>query len=797
MTNEAAALKDWYGKHAKPFLLVWSQERVEALDSEIVRLSKLEDAASRRFQACFLGNSGVGKSTLINILVDDSRAILPQGGVGPLTALATRVQYAPEPYLAVTYHKRNKVNQLRFALERHLGFAGGEQVDAELDEEDKAEVESAFGETGDGRAEEMGGVMLAYQRQALLMIAGSQFDGDGRDLQYLTGGLRLALGLKPRTEMTPLPDDAQRIARLTETLQKAKIGRQLKIKMVPGKEQEFRQVMTDHAAGFLAPLVRTVEVGWNAEVLRDGLTLVDLPGLGIANDEYRAVTMEEIRKAKAVVMVVDRSGVTEVTADLLRSTGFLNGLLFEDADAEPVSLIVAAVKLDLSADDEKMNAATSGIPQTRRWVEYFDDVCHRAEDVIRGQLHDELKKILREGATDTRADRQQATDRVLASMRVFPVSAHEHRKFFAGDEDSPPRIRKPEQSRIPKFREALVSIAKTRNDEVEARLQEATRSIGKRTRAAVEVIRASWESDQRAEAETEALRKELEGFLAPKKKELLVLRASYREFLRETMKSEIKSGVRKASADAKDEIVRKLRKYHDYHWSTLRAAVRKGGYFDGARTVNFPEDFAMTFEEYVVITWKDSILIPLRRRTKQLGDDYSSLVEEVVTWAKSQGARVNVKLVEALSQEIREQVKQFATVGREMVEDLRENVKQQLLREVEAKVRARCQKFVNDQLAEGRGVKGRMLEFFAFELTKAVVDKASEVAEQVLTTNYEVVSQEVLAVVRQHEDPLEEAASQILSRHKDNVRRADRTRVQEVLAAADKVLASYPLTKEV
>ena len=44
--------------------------------------------------------------------------MLPPGEVSPLTALATEVKHSPIGRFVVRYHKRNKLGQLVFALER-------------------------------------------------------------------------------------------------------------------------------------------------------------------------------------------------------------------------------------------------------------------------------------------------------------------------------------------------------------------------------------------------------------------------------------------------------------------------------------------------------------------------------------------------------------------------------------------------------------------------------------------------------------------------------------------------------
>jgi hypothetical protein len=82
-------------------------------------LAELLEATQGGLDVCFLGASGVGKSTLLNALVARDRVILPQGGIGPLTAQAVEVRYAAEPYFAATYLPAGRLNEVLFVLEGH------------------------------------------------------------------------------------------------------------------------------------------------------------------------------------------------------------------------------------------------------------------------------------------------------------------------------------------------------------------------------------------------------------------------------------------------------------------------------------------------------------------------------------------------------------------------------------------------------------------------------------------------------------------------------------------------------
>ena len=90
-------IRNWYQDHVRGFIETFAPKRLDDLDRDLKRIEALQEQIGGECAVCFVGHSGVGKSTRINALVDDARAILPQGGVGPLTAQATSVRWADTP----------------------------------------------------------------------------------------------------------------------------------------------------------------------------------------------------------------------------------------------------------------------------------------------------------------------------------------------------------------------------------------------------------------------------------------------------------------------------------------------------------------------------------------------------------------------------------------------------------------------------------------------------------------------------------------------------------------------------
>src|SRR5258706_15616086 len=93
-TSPTRLLLDWYANKARPFLESnLSGDKLEAFDKDHARLERALQRSDAELSVCFLGNSGVGKSTLINAVIGGEQSVVPSGGVGPLTAQALVVRY--------------------------------------------------------------------------------------------------------------------------------------------------------------------------------------------------------------------------------------------------------------------------------------------------------------------------------------------------------------------------------------------------------------------------------------------------------------------------------------------------------------------------------------------------------------------------------------------------------------------------------------------------------------------------------------------------------------------------------
>jgi hypothetical protein len=795
-------LLEWYAKQARPFLEQHAAKDLAAIDQQATRVALLTEAAGEEIAVCFLGQAGVGKSTLLNALVSDRFNILPHGGVGPLTAQATVVRYAEAPYFRASYFPRRALNMVLFALERaheralKVAPTGSEEIARELDEEDRLEAEAALPALDEeGRTEGPRDKIEAYQHQVRLMIQGRQ-EGEV-DLAYLLDAVRAVLSMPARWGRTPTLEDAGRVSRLRECIQQARgDGYHHERRSVAGNMRELVLELRDHASGFLAPLIRRLEVGWDSDILRDGLVLVDLPGVGVANDEYRRVTAEWIRgRARVIALVVDRAGITEASAELLRATGFLNRLILEGnaPDADPVSLAAIMVKVDQSADSAWQDEADFDEAAARPWARHFGEIRERAVEVMRGQMRQELDKLAAAGHEALRSDRATVLSAVLETMEAHAVSAPQFRAFTAQRKDAPPRVESIEESGIPALRRSLHHLAAAQSARLLDRAEASANDFRERLDRALDLVRAQWEADERAEREADALRAELEMFLTPRQLELASRQGGFRRFLRGEVPALIESQVQSAARVAREDIHRHLRGLGDVPWGTLAATVRKGGAHVSSKgkRIDLPNELALRFEEPVAGVWSKQILTTLRKETSALGKDYVALVGEVVDWARGQDARVQPRFVEALHGNLVAQTRDLSSVGKDAVDELKKKVQTELYQALVKKVRKRCEQFVAEGNNGGRGVKRRILDLYG-ELAEEVVKVAFPIATGILIDNYNEVAKEIEERFSAYRNPLESARDTIVTSHADSVRRSDAQRRKRVLEEVDAVLDAMP-----
>jgi len=804
------ALLDWFEQSARPFMEKHAKDRLAALENDYNRLKDLLKETDD-VTVCFLGNSGIGKSTLLNALAAGDKQVLPAGGIGPLTAQATEVHYSDTPSFCVTYHSRGHLWKMTFALEQRLthqrkavkkgGAQKAEAVPAEgsddlvkhLDDEARMEaISDAQHEMNDsdGRTHDP---MEGYIKQAKQIITGDQFSE--KPLPYLVDALRQACGYKPRWQQSFDRDDLERIARVQGVMALAKEHRTHERKQ-EDDPRAFLDDMKTHAAGFLSPLIERIAVGWPSDVLKSGVVMVDLPGVGIASDSYRDVTKHYVREvARAVILVVDRAGPTEATVELLKSSGYWDRLVgaADDPESDPCSILIVVTKVDDVAEEEYRNQPNDESIPRKKKREVFASLVDAFGPRMRSQISDQLGKIGGSSNESVQAAREQARNTILDTLQIHPVSAPELRKLFLADEDDRPFLSNVEQTGIPHLQASLSALAEQERQSRKTRISVVYERLSKILVNELSIINGQWRERDRAADEAERLAAALQVILDPKRKEYDLRVGSFREFLDNTVQEKIKALVLEARSVAESEVNAYLWSLRDAHWATLRAAVRRGGCFYGSRAINLPDDIANYFQEPMAAVWGQQLLRDIRKRTSELSNDIAMLVEEICTWANENGGvQVNKALLENQKTRISGQAAQMKQVGKEAVDELREIVKTKLLAVIRNPIAQSCKKFVNDGDDIGPGVKSRIMSLFQ-SLAHQATTSTQKPAIEILQANFVQVRDEIQTAFSQWGDPIQETADLIVERHEARIKRSDAQKRGRVLFELDEVSTLCPI----
>jgi len=792
LSEQVERLTTWASGTPWAMIKSWEPQRLSTIAEICLDLQRIADSDQVELAICFLGSAGVGKSTLINSLVDPQLQVVPQGGIGPLTAQATVVRYAEQPYLHATYHGPRRVNQLVFALDRycerergvakqgalHLDAADERELELALPMADVAGTEPAEIATDESR-------MRSYISQAKQLVTGRQMGSNELSTEYLADCLRSTLGHPARWGHDVLREHEPFLAQVAEAIAIGEDGREWE------QTSDHRALLSEvarHATGSIAPLIESLEVGWPAEALRNGLVLVDLPGIGIANDEYRSVTSAWVRRATAVVLVVDRSGVTEAGADLLRTTGFLNSILHRAPDSTSVSplLRVVAVKLDDVASAARATFRSLN-PASRppAWLELFRGACEESKKLIQNQLEQIFEQSVTAAPNETKTERRDALAQMVASMEVYPVSAIEYRKLHEDDPDDPAKIKTADDSNIPALIGSLGELAQRHSNELLDDYRATAQRLFDSIERALSRVKEELSSDERQLAQLADLRSSLDTVIRPAVDDLKPRMGALRERLRGTIPQAITAQVEKAVSIAERGVREYFRTLHKLPWSTLRGTIRRGGTWVRSRSIDLPNELALRFEDPLTIAWAKGVVAPLQKTLREFAQDIGRLLGKVIVWARTQPG-LDAAQIDRFHLEAEAEVASLVTRGVVAAADLTKIAKQQLQAGIQDEIRVACEGFVDGRLDVGAGVKNRMVQFLD-DVTPRISQIARATAERFFRESYNGVLGQVSKGLQRFEDPLAYASVLLLGGHERDAQKAaprvdELNRIRAILA---------------
>jgi GTP-binding protein EngB required for normal cell division len=803
-------LIEWFDQVAKPFFEKNAPEKLPSLLSD---RNRLEVSINRpeEIVVCFLGNSAVGKSTLINALVADTLQILPAGGSGPMTALATEVSFSELKKFKVSYHSKIKLLNMIRAFDMRIRQetksatnSADQSADAllidlaELDAVSDIDVISELNEMAMGSTTDIEGNSVVDPMETIIgnarkIITGNQFSQ--KSLEYLAEGLRLCCGYKTKNDQHIEEDDLKRIERVKSILTNESKNYE---RQISADQASFMEDLNAHSAGFLTPMIERIEVGWPSPLLRSGVRLVDLPGVGIAQDSFRDVTKSYVKeKSRAVILVVDKSGPTESTIELLRSSGYWEKLVGSsyDAGSDPCAMLIAVTKVDEGSDSLRafkvQNLEEGQKRPTKRevYAEYSSDL----KIFMRDQVVQQLATINDSSNETVNEARKSAKQTILESLEIHPVSAPQFRKILAQDEEDEPFLKDITETGIPDLKNTLNALSISEMELLKVQREEISKRLSGAIVNELSILKAQWTDESRAVEEAQYLQASLDLILAPLREEYQARKGSFRRFLDDTVQEKIHRLVLEAKIVAEDDIREYLGSLRQAHWGTLKAAVRRGGAYDGSRHINLPDDITSYFQDPMAAVWGQKLLVDMRKETTNLAEDINQMVGQICQWAReNENVKVQPALLNSQQERIKGLVEQMKTVGKEAVKGLKDAVQNELSKHIREQVRKACKKFVDRGDHVGQGVKSRILDLFeklASESTQLAVQPAIEI----LQTRAKEVRDEILKEFKKGGEPLQDTVDVIVQKHADRIKRSDDQKRKTVLLEIDSVTNSCPM----
>lgn len=663
----------WYFDTARPVVQRCAPSRLVDLDDAGVRLKKLADAASSTTTIGLLGHSNIGKTSLLNAILVGRGILLPADGAGPCTAQATHVSYAEQPHLRAFYRETGWVQGLLHQLEEGLESEEGDLPLDPMEAEAGAGLESA-------------GAL------ARLLVTGDPMDT--APIAYLAACLRIVLGQSMRVAGAPSARDADRLRRIRKALEAGRHECSL-----TGGRARFQAELALHAAGFLAPLTARLELGWKSSVLRDGLCLVDLPGVGIAADPYQDVAQEWMRTSpQAIALVVDTAGVTQDAFELLRSSGIFGRILESagDPSADPVALLVVVTKADLTAQ------ATWLRDTSRPWHECLAE----ARETLAAMARRQVGTLITRALEGVRLPDGSLIARIKSRLRVEAITSAEFAKLIAKHPADPARIQDRAQSGLPVFVAAMHEVVKAYEERRRAQTLAAARQLDQRLRATLYVARERASDTPATPVDVERTRRAIESRAQALKTGLDRARSDYRDHLVRELPQQFEQLAQEARSRG-DQVL--IGDYIDWldgrNYQRLLATLRKGGRWNG---IHIARDLAERFVEPISASWKHSILQVLRDRSLALAATGIKQARSLADSLEADGLLSRRELVDGLMLQMEAEAESLSELGSDIAKGLRVQLRDRLLMLLEAGIASQCQRIAAHEKG-GPGAKRRLL----------------------------------------------------------------------------------------
>jgi hypothetical protein len=772
---------------ARRLLNEYRQTRKELDALELPTEKSIEEEANRleeRLKASaiskvgFLGESQVGKSSVINAILGE--VLLPNGGVGPLTAQATEIKYGSIPVCAVVYHDKEQLRQARRLVQS--GVENGEEAEVRASVLDftKAQIRLLFSENG-----KTGNIDETHCARLLDAIL---------------------------DEKDPPADDRTFLAQRTRDIRKL-FGTSETISLEDQERSTFRAKLRERAAGWRAPLIKSLRITIDLPILQH-VEITDLPGIGVVCDAGMNEAERYIAKdADGVVVVVRNNGATESLLSLFERSGIIERFLWqENSRAKPLQLSLVVTYADVVARTrraELVQRLGPGHPDIPSAAAIFQEVAEQQVRFMRQQLRDALlasiERIVRVTSTVERADgRKESEDRMqqiekyklaleklCRELRIVCVNAPDYLGFVTNYTDDN-FIRDDKQAtNIHILHESLQSLATFAS---EARRSSIAMSFGNLRAHLKEALDLAENTLGNVDFLNGKLIDKLERILrenvTPFNEKLQAETNAFDESIQAVVRSKVEDLVRIAERGAKSEVEELTAQAEDLHWRTLNAALVRGGIFSGTTaSLDYPGDIAHIFAVLIAQNLSEKVISPTEGEYKKLCQRMSSAFEcfcDDVLQTELAGPVRNAIL------SFRERAQRIESQRLDWTDDetlsLAENVRNNLYDVVRVPIALECQNAVDASLNHGTGTKQRIIATFRSGCREAI-SVASESLFGSINDELSVLFKKMRDSIFETYAPLSAAFRQLLKTMQETESERLQQRSREILERVKKLRA--------
>lgn len=503
-----------------------------------------------------VGGTGAGKSTLLNALI--GARVLPVSNMRACTAAISQVSWAEGEYRAqVEFISRESWQKEIDALHDDLRYAR-----LSFEQHDSSDIGNAI------------------SRAALDKLWTVYKKSDNQ----------------PREQFDPF--DLQETSEITYLLDQGRTS------FNRNNLDDFRKGISKYldSKHRFWPIVKSVKIQGPFEALRDGVTLVDLPGVNDPNEAREEVTRKHLKTCRFVWIVFNiKRALTRDTMNLMQSDDFLRQIVM-DGRADALTFVGTAaddIDRETAVDefDADEDADTASLIQMRN---------HAVQKVIMDQLDDLAAQLARLGREDASVAAKLAGK--LKSSKILTVSAVEYLRLKGLSKKETAVLHDVSQTQIPMLQAHMSQICQGYGTEALVRsltgqLKMLLAEAKRETQAQQAIIRNQEEVTDKQRKELGEAVQSAEEFL---KRDLTESKSRLKQDL-EAGQSLIAERIKRAVERAKMELESTtLKKWQRTHHSTLRAVCRRGGSHKGTSGKNdFPEDLCKPILDGIAFAWSE------------------------------------------------------------------------------------------------------------------------------------------------------------------------------------------------